>query len=422
MAKLPTECGALTAVGTQRSTVMHALRVGTRACLEQRLVMNEGVRLGLRERARKKPAPEKRRTLHTGLARSRGASSSRTAICAQSTAPMSINSLPLDVLAEIASYAPLRARLRSLSFINKRWRAAALRSVQELRFADSDRTAPLILPLLFGLFPSLTSLDLPFGVAYMTLPTTLRTLRLGAQFTKQAVEVAHRGVPTFLSTHFPNLTSLDLSVDAPLFLKSDERVTLLRRFLATHSTQLIELAVGTVDRMTWSGLSFPALSTLSFAIGGNRLNFADFPYAPQLRISFPSITQLPPRPLSSLTSIDFTFSATLQRRFDSIAQSVFQHPALQRVTWPGRLSESERVQRTYVSDMQRTFTTRTMDVKWTWEALVGWRSIETLVMSVLPDDALSATLFPRLRTVSIGGSGQPLDGRKTVRLAKEILR
>lgn len=256
----------------------------------------------------------------------------------------------------------------------------------------------------------------------MTLPTTLRTLRLGAQFTKQAVEVAHRGVPTFLSTHFPNLTSLDLSVDAPLFLKSDERVTLLRRFLATHSTQLIELAVGTVDRMTWSGLSFPALSTLSFAIGGNRLNFADFPYAPQLRISFPSITQLPPRPLSSLTSIDFTFSATLQRRFDSIAQSVFQHPALQRVTWPGRLSESERVQRTYVSDMQRTFTTRSMDVKWTWEALVGWRSIETLVMSVLPDDALSATLFPRLRTVSIGGSGQPLDGRRTVRLAKEILR
>lgn len=100
----------------------------------------------------------------------------------------SFASLPLDLVVEIVSRAPFLARLRTLSFVCKRWRKACLRSVRKLRFrnhrVDSETPADgsditTRFNSLVALFPSLDALHLcDEALLFVQPPTSLTSLRI----------------------------------------------------------------------------------------------------------------------------------------------------------------------------------------------------------------------------------------------------
>ena len=86
-----------------------------------------------------------------------------------------IENLPLDILKLIFRYFPFRALLRSIALVCKRFRTAALNSVEYICF---DRTLKCNrLDLFLYLFPSLTSLEVRRRSEHpVLLPRTLRRL------------------------------------------------------------------------------------------------------------------------------------------------------------------------------------------------------------------------------------------------------
>lgn len=84
--------------------------------------------------------------------------------------------IPSEILGLIFAHFPLRARLRSVSRVCKRWRAAVLRSVDS--FAYTGRSGDNLRAIL-SLFPALTHLDvLARSESPAVLPATLRSLEL----------------------------------------------------------------------------------------------------------------------------------------------------------------------------------------------------------------------------------------------------
>lgn len=71
---------------------------------------------------------------------------------------LTIQALPTDVLALVFEYTPFLARLRALSFVCKRWRAAALRSIHHRR---TSRSLGSINTLADPMHPTRTSRSTP---------------------------------------------------------------------------------------------------------------------------------------------------------------------------------------------------------------------------------------------------------------------
>lgn len=147
---------------------------------------------------------------------------------------LTIECLPRDLLCEIFSYAPQNAVLRAISPVCKRWRSAALASVTSFSFILATTDAA-VLGAALALLPSLTDLELDTSAGFYTLPTTLRRLKMSARYCTSLGIAAARGLPTFLSARFPNLTELSLIGGI------DQRP--LMPFLRCHASQLRRLKI-----------------------------------------------------------------------------------------------------------------------------------------------------------------------------------
>lgn len=89
-------------------------------------------------------------------------------------APVSSQSLPVELLAELFQYAPPRARLRAIGLVCKLWRTAALRATTSMSLHCTSKNG---LASVFSLYSSLTDLTLS-GDTRSRLPTSLRRLSL----------------------------------------------------------------------------------------------------------------------------------------------------------------------------------------------------------------------------------------------------
>lgn len=152
--------------------------------------------------------------------------------------------LPRDLLSAIFDFAPHQARLRVLSTVCKRWRAAALRSISI--FTPSERAS---VKEAVALLPCLRELDLstclPECIDSFTLPYLVR-LTLTGSFS------------SVFSTRLPHLTALTL-FGQPTYLP-------FAGFLRVHSTQLVELSLVGCDNLTHlTSLEWPALRKLTMA-------------------------------------------------------------------------------------------------------------------------------------------------------------
>lgn len=97
--------------------------------------------------------------------------------------------------------------------------------------------------------PSLTALNVQSSPTLTMLPTTLRTLKLGATYLVWVHEAEARGQPTFLSTHFPRLTTLAISSNACEY-DDTQPLPHLKRFLTAHCTQITSLRGGAAPART----------------------------------------------------------------------------------------------------------------------------------------------------------------------------
>lgn len=275
-----------------------------------------------------------------------------------------MEALPVDVLACIFALAPFSARLRTLSFVSKRWRLAVLRSVTDFTYARTTVDLPSIL----SVFSSLTSLNIVRGPpSPIVLPRQLRRFTLRVSTSSESDEIGEliaKDVPlpplTFLemfctgrsltplallsATHETLHTlvlcpgSLDLHLEdfvatahlpqlreLRLILTSGrlqmQRVLNLARFVGAHSTQLLALTIsGECSRSERevflfehiAQLSFPALRTLHLiiedldhAILTNLLTHST--QLTNLRLSLTdAFESVNPRLLSSLSSVYIT--------------------------------------------------------------------------------------------------------------------
>lgn len=172
----------------------------------------------------------------------------------QDPAPASgspVDELPIDVIALIAAQAPFLARLRTVSFVCKRWRVACLRSVRRFRLARSIPAEPAHqqeLDACVALFPSLTSVKLSGHALVAALPTTLTaiSLTLSPDSLTWLADREACGSPTFLAAYFPRLAAFRFCVE------SDGAVPcwpLLVAFLARHKTSLTSLKMECKGRL-----------------------------------------------------------------------------------------------------------------------------------------------------------------------------
>lgn len=156
----------------------------------------------------------------------------------------SLNSLPTDLVAEIFSHTPFRARLVTLSLVCKRFRSAALRSIDSV-ILPPGRGGPLIshatAAAFLALVPSLKlkTISAEHSPVFMFPSDALQSLSLGETPLRLAWELEGQGVRTFLSAHFPHLRSLKLR----LIRDGSGSATSFSRFLARHTAQLTHLHI-----------------------------------------------------------------------------------------------------------------------------------------------------------------------------------
>lgn len=224
--------------------------------------------------------------------------------------------LPTDVLALIFAYAPTRARLRALSPVCKRWRAAALRSVSSLTFYRHHADT-WDLRALHRLLPSLTDLTIAEYCPSQYVITLLRRLALDEFVLLRLFddEVAAYG-STLLTATLPSLTSLSLTVSSALvvsaargspFTGDDNPIVDL---LATHATQLVSLTFHCeckpIRQAVCTLLHFPTLTALNFtsscAADLEIIRQAPLLHSLELKAG-DEVLLLPPTMLTSLTRL-----------------------------------------------------------------------------------------------------------------------
>lgn len=210
---------------------------------------------------------------------------------APSDAAASLSSLPLDAVAHLLSFVPLRPRLLVASLVCKAWRRAALECPASIAClqtgADSifpyetvAKHLPNVVEMIAGpdvpyeLFPRLNSLELAEGCASFCKKgarsvTSLTALSLESTARecgcKRTLIQANRGL-VHLSINLddkpfarlPSLTSLHLPVDGPHDKKLAENTH--RELLATHAAQLTSLSA---PFALAKGHTFPKLTSAS---------------------------------------------------------------------------------------------------------------------------------------------------------------
>lgn len=156
--------------------------------------------------------------------------------------PAPLDALPLDVLVCITSLAPILARLRTLSFVSKRWRIACLRSIRHLRFAASNPTERAArFASAVSLLPSLASLNLSDLNLCVTPPTSITELhvKLAGRAGLSLVHLEAEGQPNVFSSYLPRLTKLNVELRRDPQDKATE--TLVWPLLARHLSALTSL-------------------------------------------------------------------------------------------------------------------------------------------------------------------------------------
>lgn len=129
--------------------------------------------------------------------------------------PAMVNALPMELLALIFEHTPFRARMRTLSFVCKRWRTAALRSVTWLP------STPKLDCIALALYPSLTHLEAPWDRLRswaaqeecgertpLSMDLNLRALTINA--ITEPLSPPPPRIAMFLRHHMAHLTELDI--------------------------------------------------------------------------------------------------------------------------------------------------------------------------------------------------------------------
>lgn len=230
---------------------------------------------------------------------------------------LTITALPLDILVLIFSPLAMRARLRVLSFVCKRWRTAVLRTITKMKASYYERAAPLL--------PGITSLSLQGEVApNYPVPPKLRELSidmdyglhkdLAAKFSSVtnliAINIAttrwtvqrEAGLELLLSLR-QSITSLSLAshlLSDIAYFPHLEHLSIRRRcifarnpaadierVLATHATQLISLSFA--DEWCATRVLLPALTQLTLAVDEEEPSVSlvadDFPRLVELHLT-----------------------------------------------------------------------------------------------------------------------------------------
>lgn len=148
--------------------------------------------------------------------------------------------LPTELLVLIFDSLPFLARIRSISFICKRWRVAVLLSFKHITFSSSSTEEVLDV----SLFPMLSSVALTGDVRCTSLPgNQLSSLSLSLQCSDKNgwwVSRFHSGRATLFDCRFPNLTSLFIN---NTFLSIREAHSPLLYFVERHISGLQELSL-----------------------------------------------------------------------------------------------------------------------------------------------------------------------------------
>lgn len=213
--------------------------------------------------------------------------------------------LPFDVLMVIFSYFPNRVRLRCLSFVCKRWRTAALRSVTSYIWGDyAFRREGPPFEALMKLMPSITHLTLMVPSTRFMLPDSIRSLALSDYASALAPQ------------HCPNITALSFTAnhrfevpDAAFIHRHCEQVTeLTLRVVEDNIFFFVDLSpVNHIDLYSW-----PKVQTLSLDCydehWAQRL-IERMPALRSLRLTLPradNFMRLPQHCLASLRALTFT--------------------------------------------------------------------------------------------------------------------
>lgn len=329
---------------------------------------------------------------------------------------VAINVLPLELLIEIVSYTHLKSRTGVLALVCKRWRMAALRSIQRLVFSKPDVCPNEKLTEFVALVPSLTDLTVFSGA---DAPRSLRSLCIVSQ---RMLDSLPRGDP------LPHLTTLYIndipSHDLPHFI----------RFVHTH-TRLTALGVGPGDFSTlWTALEGVAVRKLCIRSDAvaclKRLIDSGRFDSLELTCSLDTFLSLPAHCVGDLISLTLTDTPrTADRRLpthfpDALEQLCHFSRSLTSLTFDGSPSDELLHVATHRDLLLRTATVKAVGAE-RWPDVCLWRRVETLrVMPAFTDSPLAhRTVLPHLREVQIGSSdGAVFDAQRALALAADFLR
>lgn len=323
--------------------------------------------------------------------------------------------LPLDVIVQIVAYAPLKARLCTLSLVCTRWRTAVTRSVDSLALKAS------LLPMLLPRFPSITALAITETKSAVSsaLPTTLRSLQLCSPPYLLDKPV----YASILAQRFPHLESLTVAD------QYHQPPQLMRAFLLAHSTQLTHLGLqfsGHSPSFLLPALTWPALRTFSVENSALMGDLAlDAVCAPQLALNcgVHSYLTTSAEHLCALTSLDLSLNVIDGYTEADLLGRLPLSPFLRRLTWESHLGHGNvnDFHNSLLKLMLRFFTNATASTG-SWDELSKWSRLETLKIAPSFTSVPTAMTLPHLHTVHVGSSTEGMPSAQCLGLASAILR
>lgn len=325
-----------------------------------------------------------------------------------------IHAIAFDVLCQVVVYAPFAARLKAVSLVCKRWRAAVLHSIKSVSFFPvlADELSTLI-----QRFPSLTNVTLPCAVAPSALPRSVQalTLRVDARPDEHLDGL-------FYAAHFPNLTSLCLRAGLADVPQDPPVLNTVR----IHSTQLTELSCNQLDPSEIRALltcRWPVLRKLSlvFLPEEDVISLLDaLPALAELHFSCPQtwdVMRLPDRAVRLLSSLFVLtgFTAECLARLNELCPTCSisaLHPP------------SFAFMRDHEAQFARSLSRMDLGVH-SWQWLARFQALETL--HITPGDALASAMpepvsLPRLKVVTLGTPAEPWPADEGILYATLLLR
>lgn len=344
---------------------------------------------------------------HTSDKRFRTAPSTATALTG-------INALAFDALCQVVLYAPFSARLKAISLVCKRWRAAVLHSIKSISFFPAPADA---LSKLITLFPSLTDVALPCAVSPSALPRSVQALTVRADALPD--ESLARA---FYATRHPNLTSLclrsglaDVQPQSPVF-----------NTVRIHSTQITEFSCSQLDSPAVRQLvtsPWPVLRKLSltFLLVEDVLSFLDvLPALAEFHYNcLPAndVMRLPDRVVRLLRSLFVAngVSAECLARVTELSPTC--HISAMQSPPAAFLHDHE-------ARLTRSLSRLDLGAR-SWQWLARFQALETLVIShgvSTPADMPEPVSLPRLKMVTLGTPMEPWPAGEGILYATLLLR